>query len=97
MPDLNNKVAIITGAGQGVGRGIAFAMTDLGARVVAAGRTLEKVENTVREIEQQRRRYLSTTGHGKPCGNPGRPLSKAKYSWQPIVNQYREGKVKRTP
>jgi hypothetical protein len=41
--------------------------------------------------------FLSTTGHVKPCGNLGRPLSKAKYSWQPIVNQYREGKVKRTP
>jgi hypothetical protein len=41
--------------------------------------------------------FLSTTGHVKPCGNLGRPLSKAKYSWQPIVYQYREGKVKRTP
>jgi hypothetical protein len=23
---------------------------------------------------------LSTTGHGKPCGNPGGPPSKAKYT-----------------
>ena len=40
---------------------------------------------------------LSTTGHVKSCGNPGGPPSKAKYPWPPIVNQYREGKVKRTP
>ncbi len=41
--------------------------------------------------------HLSTTGHAKSRGNLGRPLSKAKYSWRPIVNEYREGKVKRTP
>ena len=41
--------------------------------------------------------FLSTTGHEEPCGKLGRPLSKAKYSWRPIVNQYREGKVKSTP
>jgi hypothetical protein len=30
-------------------------------------------------------------------GKPGRPLSKAKYLLRPIVNKYREGKVKSTP
>ncbi len=34
---------------------------------------------------------------GLSCGKLGRPLSKAKYSWRPIVNEYREGKVKSTP
>ncbi len=34
---------------------------------------------------------------GLSCGKLGRPLSKAKYSWRPIVNKYREGKVKSTP
>ena len=40
---------------------------------------------------------LSTAGHVKSCGKQGGPPSKAKYPWRPIVNQYREGKVKRTP
>ena len=40
---------------------------------------------------------LSTTGHEEPGGKQGRPRSKAKYSCRPIVNEYREGKVKRTP
>ena len=53
MKELDGKVAIITGAGQGVGQGIAFALSDLGASIVAAGRTLEKVEATVAEIEQR--------------------------------------------
>ena len=40
---------------------------------------------------------LSTTGHEESCGKLGGPPSKAKYLWPPIANQYREGKVKRTP
>jgi NAD(P)-dependent dehydrogenase (short-subunit alcohol dehydrogenase family) len=44
MTDLSGKVALITGAGQGVGQGIAFALSAAGARVVLAGRTFEKVE-----------------------------------------------------
>ena len=51
MTDLNGKTALITGAGQGIGQGIAFAMAAAGASVVVTGRTLEKLDKTVREIE----------------------------------------------
>lgn len=50
MASLESKVAIVTGAGQGVGQGIAFALADEGASVVVAGRTLSKCETTVSEI-----------------------------------------------
>jgi NAD(P)-dependent dehydrogenase (short-subunit alcohol dehydrogenase family) len=43
---LTEKVAIITGAGQGIGRGIAMALAKRGANVVAVGRTVEKCEET---------------------------------------------------
>jgi hypothetical protein len=33
----------------------------------------------------------------KFCGKQPGPSGKAKYSKSPIVNKYREGKVKRTP
>ena len=39
----------------------------------------------------------STAGHGESCGNQGGPPPKAKYPVRPIVNKYREGKVKSTP
>jgi hypothetical protein len=39
----------------------------------------------------------SRAEHVKLRLNPGGPPSKAKYSQRPIVNQYREGKVKSTP
>ena len=53
-------------------------------------------DSPVDEKERASGVLLSTTGHVKSCGNLGGPPSKAKYFWPPIVNQYREGKVKRT-
>ena len=50
MGKLRNKVALITGAGQGVGQGIAFALAGEGAAVVVTGRTLSKVEKTAAEV-----------------------------------------------
>lgn len=50
MVDLSGKVALITGAGQGVGFGIACALSAAGASVVLAGRTLAKVEQAAAEI-----------------------------------------------
>jgi meso-butanediol dehydrogenase/(S,S)-butanediol dehydrogenase/diacetyl reductase len=47
---LADKVALITGAGQGVGQGIALALAAEGASVMAVGRTLSKVEDTAAEI-----------------------------------------------
>ena len=50
MGMLDGKVALVTGAGQGVGQGIALALAAEGARVAVTGRTLEKLEATAREI-----------------------------------------------
>lgn len=50
METLDGKVALVTGAGQGVGRGIALALAARGACVAVVGRTLEKCERTVAEI-----------------------------------------------
>ncbi|MCX6000352.1 MAG: SDR family NAD(P)-dependent oxidoreductase [Chloroflexi bacterium] len=50
MGKLDSKVAIVTGAGQGVGRGIALALAKEGAKVVVAGRTLAKCARTADEI-----------------------------------------------
>jgi meso-butanediol dehydrogenase/(S,S)-butanediol dehydrogenase/diacetyl reductase len=63
--DLASKVAIVTGAGQGVGQGIALALAGHGASVVAQGRTLSKVEETCRLIEARGGRALPVSGNVK--------------------------------
>jgi len=48
---LKNKVAIITGASKGIGKGIALRFAKEGASVVLASRTLSVLEEGVREIK----------------------------------------------
>jgi len=55
---LTDKVAIITGAGRGVGKGIALAFAEAGADIVCASRSLEQIEATATEIRKRDRKAV---------------------------------------
>src|SRR6516164_10022001 len=50
MFSLKDKVAVVTGASQGIGRDTALALAEAGAKVVAAARSEEKLSALVNEI-----------------------------------------------
>jgi NAD(P)-dependent dehydrogenase (short-subunit alcohol dehydrogenase family) len=60
MPDqpLLDKVAIVTGASRGIGKGIALAYADAGADVVLAARTVPDLVTTAGEVEARGRKAL---------------------------------------
>jgi NAD(P)-dependent dehydrogenase (short-subunit alcohol dehydrogenase family) len=59
---LAGKVALVTGAGQGVGRGIALALAAEGAAVTVTGRTESKLDSVAAEITARGARVHCVVG-----------------------------------
>ena len=58
MMNLQGRIALVTGASQGIGKACAVALAEAGADVALASRAVEKLEATAQEIERMGRRGL---------------------------------------
>ena len=56
---LKDKIALVTGAAQGIGKAIALRLANSGANLVIVDMNLEKAEETAKEIEKLGRRAIA--------------------------------------
>jgi len=61
MFSLKDKVALVTGASQGIGRATALALVEAGAKVAVAARSADKLASLVGEIEAKGGEALAVT------------------------------------
>jgi 3-oxoacyl-[acyl-carrier protein] reductase len=77
--DLSNRVAIVTGSGRGIGRGIALRLAEAGASIVVNDivATAEAMESTVNEIKSMGRQATGVAADVSSAGDVGRLVETA--------------------
>ncbi len=74
---LKGKVAIVTGAGRGIGKAISLALAEAGADIVVAARTQEEIEETCREVKALGRQSLAVPTDVTKAGQVDRMVEEA--------------------
>jgi NAD(P)-dependent dehydrogenase (short-subunit alcohol dehydrogenase family) len=56
---LGGKIALITGSGRSIGKGIALCMAECGADIISTARTVEEIEQTATEVRAMGRKAIA--------------------------------------
>ena len=70
---LDGKTAVITGAGRGIGEGIATLLAEAGANVVCAARSTDEIEQTAKAINDAQIKVAQENQRGSIGRAEGRP------------------------
>ncbi len=84
MNPLGGKVAIVTGGGSGIGRGVAIALAGQGAKLVLCGRRKTKIEAAASEIHQMGGNALAVVADVSQADAADRAVQAALHAYQRI-------------
>ncbi|HUX10249.1 MAG TPA: 3-oxoacyl-[acyl-carrier-protein] reductase [Terriglobia bacterium] len=82
--DLSGRVAVVTGASQGIGRACALVLAEAGADVALASRNVEKLEAVAREIEAAGRQAMVLNVDVSNAESIKAGISKVLETWKKI-------------
>ena len=82
--NLDNKVAIVTGASRGIGRSIAFQLARAGAKVVISSRKLDACEAVVKESQAEGGTAMAISASIANKDQLQSLVHKTKEAWGPI-------------
>ena len=81
---MENRIALVTGAGRGIGRAIAVGLAAEGARVAITARSLDELENLAREVKAGGGAALVVPGDLSDRSGPARIVRTVTETWGPI-------------
>jgi NAD(P)-dependent dehydrogenase (short-subunit alcohol dehydrogenase family) len=84
MPQLHDRVALVTGAGRGIGRAVALALAAEGARVAVSARTTAELDEVVGLVEKRGGQALALSADLSDRTVPARIVAQVKQAWGPI-------------
>lgn len=83
---LRDSVVLITGAGQGVGRVLALALSERGARLCLMGRQVETLNSVLSEIASVQGRAMVQKGDVAKSGDIARVLDQIEQQFGPVTH-----------
>ena len=84
MTELNDRVALVTGGGRGIGRSIAVTFAEHGARVAVAARSVDELEQVVGQIKRQGGTAMAISADLADPSAPVEMIRQVKQQWGPV-------------